>query len=197
MQTRSRVFRMVAIAMLGTVGFLLMILDFPLPGFPPFLKMDLSEIPVLLGAIVFGPVGGIIIEALKNFLHYATHGSATGVPVGVLANFVSGLLFVLPMAIVARKVRSKKGLAGGLIIGIGLMSVVMAALNYFVLLPVYMWFLDFPHMSSAAMFNLALVGVLPFNLIKGILSAVIFLLLYSRLKPLIKRLNPGDRPHIV
>lgn len=190
MQTKSRVFRMVAVAMLSAIGFLLMLLDFPLPGFPPFLKMDLSEIPVLIGAIVFGPVGGMIVEAFKNLLHYVITGSAYGVPLGEAANFVTGMLFVLPVAFMARKARTKKGLAVGLVIGISLMSVVMALLNYIVLLPLYTWFLGFPSFSEAARLKLALAGILPFNLIRGMLTTLIFLLLYPKLKPVIKHWNP-------
>lgn len=197
MQTNSRLFRRIAMAMLGTIGFLLMLLDFPLPGFPPFLKMDLSEIPVLLGALVFGSVGGLVIEVLKNFLHYATQGSPAVVPVGELANVISGMLFVLPVAMIARKIHSRKGLTLGLIIGIGLMSLVMTVLNYFVLLPLYIWFLNFEPMSDSTMVKMVLIGVLPFNLIKGVLSGTLFVLLYPKLKQLIRRLNPGDRLNAV
>ncbi|HEX6923420.1 MAG TPA: ECF transporter S component [Bacillales bacterium] len=190
MQTKNRVFRLVAFAMLGTVSYLLMFFDFPLPGFPPFLKIDFSEVPVLFGAIIFGPIGGIVIEAIKNLLHYVTQPGPAGVPIGELANFVAGLLFVLPVAFIARKVRSKKGMVLGLSIGVFLMALGMSVLNYFVILPVYMWFLDFPHMSADAMLKLVAVGIMPFNLVKGAATAVIFLVLYPRLRPMINRFQP-------
>ncbi|GAB4074745.1 ECF transporter S component [Barrientosiimonas marina] len=190
MQTRSRVFRMVALAMLSALAFLLMLLNFPLPGLPPFLKMDFSEIPVLIGAIIFGPVGGIIVEALKNLLHYFITGSSFGVPLGEASNFVTGLFLVLPVAFVANKVRTKKGLASGLLIGIALSSVMMAFLNYLILLPLYTVFLDFPSFSAAARMKLAVIGVLPFNLIRGGLTGILFLFLYPKIKSLIDRWNP-------
>jgi riboflavin transporter FmnP len=73
------------------------------------------------------------------------------------------------------------------------MSVAMSILNYFVLLPIYMWFLHFPHMSASAMFKLVIAGILPFNLIKGAGIAVIFLILYPKLKPIIQRFGPKKR----
>lgn len=173
--------------MLSAVGYLLMMFDFPLPGFPVFLKLDFSEIPVLVGAIVFGPWAAVVIEALKNFLFYAIQGSMTGVPIGELANFAAGLLLVLPVAFIARKAHSKKRLILGLAIGVVLMALVMSLLNYFLLLPVYMWFLNFPHMSAPAMLTLVAAGIMPFNLIKGAATAIIFLLLYPKLKPFFKR----------
>lgn len=170
-----------------------MMLDFPLPGFPPFLKIDFSEIPVLIGAIVFGPWVGVLIEAIKNILHYVTQPGPAGVPVGEVANFVAGLLFVLPVAFIARKIRSRKGLAVGLSVGVVLMAAAMSVLNYFVWLPLYMLFVDFPHMSAAAMFKLVVAGILPFNFIKGVVLAVVFLVLYPKLKPIIDRFNPEKR----
>ncbi|HEU5138444.1 MAG TPA: ECF transporter S component [Bacillales bacterium] len=187
MQTNNNIFRLVAFAMLGTVSYLLMFFDFPLPGFPPFLKIDFSEIPVLFGAIIFGPVGGIVIEAIKNLLHYVTQPGPAGVPIGELANFAAGLLFVLPVAFIARKVRSKKGIVIGLSIGVVLMAHIMSVLNYFVILPAYMWFTGFQHLSADAMFKLVAAGIMPFNLIKGAVTAVIFLILYPKLQPMIQR----------
>lgn len=190
MQVNNRVFRMVSLAMLSGLGFLLMLLNFPLPGLPQFLKMDFSEFPVLIAAIVFGPSGGVIVEALKNLLNYVITGSIYGIPLGEIANFITGILFVLPVAWIARKTRTKKGLLVGLLFGISLMSVIMALLNYLILLPMYTLFLDFPAFSAGARFKLILAGVLPFNLIRGILTAVLFLIVYPKLKPVIERWNP-------
>lgn len=189
----NRTFQVISMAMLSAIAYLLMMFDFPLPGFPPFLKIDFSEIPVLLGAIVLGPVAAIIIEAVKNLLYYAVQGSMTGVPIGELANFIAGLLLVLPAAFIARKAAERKNLIFSLGIGAVLMAVVMSVLNYFVILPAYMWFLHFPHMSASAMYKLVAFGILPFNLIKGAALAVIFLLIYPRLAPIFRRFRPNGR----
>ncbi|HET7577713.1 MAG TPA: ECF transporter S component [Bacillales bacterium] len=190
MQNRSRVFRFISMAMLSAIAYLLMMLNFPLPGFPPYLKIDFSEIPVLVGGILFGPVAAIIIEAVKNFLDYAIQGSFTGVPIGQSANFLAGMLFVLPAVIMARRIHSKKGLIGGLVSGVVLMAVMMSVLNFIIILPMYMWFLHFPHMTSGAMLKLVTAFILPFNLIKGGAAAVIFLVLYPKLQPIFNRFAP-------
>ena len=41
--------KMVLIALFGAISAILMVLEFPLPLFPPFLKMDFSELPVIIG----------------------------------------------------------------------------------------------------------------------------------------------------
>lgn len=189
MHYNSKVFKILSSAMLGSIAYLLMMFNFPLPGFPVFLKIDFSEIPALLGAIIFGPAAGISIEALKNFLHYGLQGSFTGVPVGQLANFIAGVSFILPVSYFARKVRSKKGLVYGLTFGSVIMTVLMGVLNYFIILPAYTWFLNAPQMSQEALFSTVLVGITPFNIIKTLILSLVFLALYSKMEPVIDRFN--------
>ena len=93
---RNRLRVMVAVAMLSSIAYVLMLLNFPIPPFPAFLKIDFSDLPALIGALVFGPMAGIMIELLKNVLDYFMTGSETGIPVGHFANFMSGIIFILP-----------------------------------------------------------------------------------------------------
>ena len=81
---QTKVSRYVVIGMLSAVSYVLMLLDFPLPGFPSFLKIDFSDIPALLGAIIMGPGTGVLIELFKNIIHVLTTGSETGVPWDIL-----------------------------------------------------------------------------------------------------------------
>ena len=56
-------------AMLSAVAYILMFLDFSVPFMPAFIKMDLSELPALIGTFAMGPVCGVIICLIKNVLH--------------------------------------------------------------------------------------------------------------------------------
>ncbi|MBD7962826.1 ECF transporter S component [Fictibacillus sp. Sa2CUA10] len=174
---------MVAVSMLSTIAYVLMMLDFPFPGLPPFLKIDFSEVPALLAAIIFGPAAGIMVEAIKNVLHYGIVGSFTGVPVGQIANFVAGILFILPVSYLFRKKNSVKRLSAGLILGTVLMTFMMGLLNYLIILPAYTWFLGADPMSSQMMLDLILKGITPFNLIKGTIITLLFVALYNRMQP--------------
>ncbi|PKC52485.1 hypothetical protein RhiirA1_481394 [Rhizophagus irregularis] len=82
--------------MLSSISFLLMLLNFPLPWFPTFLQIDFSDVPALIAAITMGPVAGILVELVKNILDWIFSGAPTGVPVGHMANFATGILFILP-----------------------------------------------------------------------------------------------------
>ncbi|WP_458413763.1 ECF transporter S component [Schinkia sp. CFF1] len=185
-KSSQKIRQTVTVSVLASIAYLLMMLNFPLPGLPPFLKIDFSEIPALIAAIVFGPVAGITVEAIKNILHYLIEGAMTGVPVDQTANFVAGLLFILPTYFVYKKIRSTKGLTIGLIVGTVTMTVMMSILNYFLILPAYTFFLHSPAMTSAEAKGLIVAGIMPFNLIKGIVATLLFIVLFSKLKPWLK-----------
>ncbi|MDQ0271119.1 ECF transporter S component [Cytobacillus purgationiresistens] len=171
----------VAIGMLSSIAYILMLLNFPLPPFPNFLMIDFSDIPALIAALIFGPIAGILVELFKNVLDYFMTGSATGVPVGHVANFIAGIMFILPTYYVYNKLKTKKGMTIGLIIGSGVMAVTMSLLNYYVFLPAYTMFLNMPVMSAPEMKSTVVAFILPFNFIKGILITSVFLVLFTKL----------------
>lgn len=181
--------RMILIAILGSISTVLMQLNFPLPALPAFLKIDFSEIPAVLAIMTMGPVAGIAVELLKNVLHWFLSGSPTGIPVGEIANFATGVLFIMPIYLIFKKIRSTKGLTAGLFAGTVSMAVGMSALNYFVFLPMYVYFMNMPAYTGDAMFNVIVLGILPFNLIKGIMLMVISLLLYKSMSKWIDQQN--------
>lgn len=179
---KTKAFKLVFVGMLSGISYLLMALNFPLPGLPAFLKIDFSEIPAMLATILLGPIAGLAVEAIKNTLHYIIQGSTTGVPIDQLANFLAGLFFLLPFAFVFQKIRSMKGVLFGLAAGTISMSVAMSLLNYYFILPAYTLFLNMPQMSIAEVKQVIIAGILPFNLIKGTIIAIVFLMIYGRIK---------------
>ena len=78
-------------AVLSAIAFVLAFFEFPVPLSPSFARMDLSDLPALVGAFAYGPVAGILIELVKNALQMFT--SSTG-GIGELANFIMGSSFV-------------------------------------------------------------------------------------------------------
>ncbi|MEO2074291.1 MAG: ECF transporter S component [Bacillus sp. (in: firmicutes)] len=174
----------VSIGMLSSIAYLLMLLNFPLPLFPNFLFVDFSDIPALIAALIFGPIAGILVELFKNVLNYLTTGSQTGIPVGHIANFLAGIVFVLPTYYVYNRLKTKKGMTLALIAGTIIMAVVMSILNYVIILPAYTVLMGFPDMR-----NLVVPAILPFNLLKGIMMSVIFMLLFVRMQAWINKFS--------
>ncbi|MEK5065180.1 MULTISPECIES: ECF transporter S component [Cytobacillus] len=178
---------MVAIGMLSSISYILMLLNFPIPPFPQFLMIDFSDIPALIAALIFGPAAGILVELIKNILDYFMTGSATGVPVGHIANFAAGILFVLPTYYVYSKLKTKKGMTFGLVIGTMVMAVIMSVLNYLVILPAYTFFLNFPAMSAPEMRTMIVTGILPFNILKGLIISIVFMLIFTRMRTWVEK----------
>jgi riboflavin transporter len=175
--------RFVTIAMLGALSFVIMLLNFPLPGFPSFLKIDFSDVPALVATITMGPVAGILVELLKNVLEWIYVGSPTGVPVGQMANFSTGVLFILPVYYVYNRFQSTKGLVLGLIASTLSMTIGMAILNLIAFIPMYAYFMNF----QLDAYETIVLGIVPFNLLKGIMLIVIVLLLFKTMNKWIEQ----------
>lgn len=180
----TKIKAMVSIGMLSSIAYLLMLLNFPMPPFQSFLLVDFSDIPALIAALIFGPIAGILVELFKNLLDFVMTGSPTGVPVGHIANFLAGILFILPTYYVYNKLKTKKGMTIALIAGTVTMSIIMSILNYYFILPAYTALMGFPDLRYYVV-----AGILPFNIIKGIMMSVIFMLLFIRMQAWINKLS--------
>lgn len=63
----SRTHKLTVTAMLSTVAFLLMFIEFPIPALiPAFVKLDISDLPELLAAFSLGPIYGVIGHAAQE-----------------------------------------------------------------------------------------------------------------------------------
>ena len=114
---------LVRVAMLSAVATILMLFEFPLPFIaPPFYEIDLSEVPVFIGAFAMGPLAGVVIEGVKILLNLIINGTVTA-GVGEAANFVMGVVFVLPAALIYKRKKTKSNAVLGLVIGTVVMTV--------------------------------------------------------------------------
>jgi len=190
---QSKTNYVVKIALLSAIATILMFIEFVVPVMPVFLKMDFSEVPVLLGAFALGPVSGIIIELVKNLVHVTS--TITG-GVGELANFLMGTAFVVPAGLIYKFKKNKKGALLGLVIGILSKTLVAVILNYYVLFPLYQKIfsldalLEMSKKANPAIHDLKgiiILGIIPFNLLKGFLVSLIIMLIYKKLSPLLHR----------
>ncbi|MCA1031264.1 ECF transporter S component [Bacillus timonensis] len=174
----SGLVKLITLSLMSTISLLLMMVDFPLPLLPTFLKVDFSDLPALFAALLFSPIAGIIVEGIKNLLHFLM---GSGDPIGAFANFFAGLMFILPVSYFYHRFKNVKSVVSGLITGTVVMAVGMSFLNYFVLLPAYSWFMGFELEGSKLLYITA--GIMPFNIIKGILIGLVFVPLFIKLRP--------------
>ena len=181
--------------MLSVIGFVLMYFQLPLTFVaPPFMKLDISDLPVLMGAFTMGPVYGIIIAALKNLMHIIFKGTMTA-GVGELSNFIISSTFALVSSYIYRKHRTYKGAVLAMTVGVLAMTILAMESNYFVVFPLYGKVMPMDAiiaMGSAitpkitGLFTMMLYSVLPFNLIKGFTTSAVMMLVYKKISPLFK-----------
>lgn len=191
-KTGANVRKMTMTAMLSAIAFILMFLDFSVPLMPTFIKMDLSDLPALIGAFAMGPVSGIIICLIKNLIHLFM--TSTG-GVGELSNFILGACFILPAGILYKKFNGRKGAILGSMAGAVLMAVISIVSNYYIVYPVYYNFMPkevilsayqaiFPGVDS--IMDCLLIFNMPFTFVKALFSVIITFLVYKRISPIIK-----------
>lgn len=177
----------VGIGMLGALSYILMLIKFPIPPFPAYLTVDFSDIPALIAALLFGPLAAVLVELFKNVLDYLMIGSEAGLPIGNMANFIAGICFVLPTYYVYKQLKTRKGMAVSLAAGTLFMAVLMSVLNYAAILPAYILLLGWDPMTSAEIRGLVVAAILPFNLIKGVIVAIIFSVIFQKMQSWINK----------
>lgn len=185
------------IGMLGAIAAILMLFEFPIPLIaPPFYEIDLSEVPILVGAFALGPMAGAAIELIKVLLNLMINGTTTAF-VGEIGNFLIGCSFILPAAWIYKMHKSKKNAILGMITGTISMTVLGCILNAYVLLPTYAVAFSMPmdtiiSLGTAVNSNIhnvltfVMIAVAPFNVFKGGLVSIITLLIYKHLSPILK-----------
>lgn len=179
-------------AMLAAVAYLLAFLEFPVPLSPSFARMDLSDLPALIGAFAFGPLSGLLIELVKNALQLLT--TSTG-GIGEIANFLMGASYVVTAGFIYRYRKTKKTALIACILASIVMGIAAALANYFILLPLFENFMPLDQLiTSFAEFlpfihtklDVVLFNAFPFNLLKGLIIGGVTMLIYKKLTPVLK-----------
>lgn len=178
------------IAVLTALASILFLIEIPVVA---FYKLDLSNLPVLLGAFSMGPVPGLIILLLKSLIGML-HSSS--MYVGELADFIMGAAFVLPAALIYRKHKTRNTALIGMAVGTVVMIVVAVLVNWKLMIPFYMTAYGMPMEAVVGMatkavpfvdteWKLLLCVTAPFNLLKGVVLSALTFVLYKHLSPLL------------
>lgn len=193
----SKIKQMTLIAIMGGLSaFLMIVLHAPIPFMPPFMDFDLAAIPELIGGFALGPISAIGIILVKILLKFVILGTST-MFTGEIQNFLLSCAFVLPAVIIYQRNKSKKSALIGMVVGTLVCAITAVFTNLYIIIPFYanlggmtvksiidMCTAVNPMMKSTL--TLALFGIIPFNLIKGIASSALTYVLYKRLSHPIK-----------
>ncbi|MGL5125278.1 MAG: ECF transporter S component [Fusobacteriaceae bacterium] len=171
------------IGVLGALAFVVMLFEIPFP-LAPWLKFDLSDIVVVFGGLVGGPLVAIAITVVKLALKVMIKGTETGL-VGETANLIATLAYSLIVILIYEKT---KKISLGLILGTLSLAVVLILVNYFYITPFYakLYKMDFileminKKDGSYLKYIVGLYG--GFNLFKGIIQSGIYLFINKKLQ---------------
>ena len=184
------------VALFSALSAMFMYFDFPLPIAPTFMKMDLSELPVIIGGFVLGPIECISIAIFKVLIKFVLKGTST-MFLGEVANIIGSISYALPASIIYKALKTKERAIVGMIIGIILASIVCTLCNAVFLFPLY---INIFHMSEETIIKMCntvvpfidsmtkvyLFSVLPFNLVKFSISSIITYVFYKNISKHIK-----------
>ncbi len=201
MERKEKTHRLAVAAMLTAIAAVLQFIELSIPIMPSFVKLDLSDLPALLGTFALGPWWGVLIQLVKNLIHLP-FGSSAGV--GELCNFLLGGVFVLVAGLIYHNRKTRGSALLGSVIGAVAMAAVSLPLNYFFVYPAYVAILQFPEaaiiqayeaiLGSIAHFptanpllNCLLIFNVTFTLAKGLLNVLISFLIYKPLSPLLHK----------
>lgn len=199
MKSRNNTRKLVSVAMLSSIAYLLAFIEIQIPLSPSFAKMDISDLPALIAAFAFGPLSGIFVELVKNGLQLLSSNTAG---VGELANFLMGSSLAFVAGLIYQHNRTKRTALLGCIIGSISMAAMAGIMNYFVLLPVYENFMPLEQViASFAAFipfiqtklDVVLWNAVPFNLLKGLMISLVTMLIYKPLTPILKGRHENER----
>ena len=142
-----------------------------------------------------GPGAGLAVELVKNVLHSFRSQTAL---IGEAANFLTGVLLVVPAAWIYSLKKTRKNAILGMIVGTIVMSIGMSVANYYVIVPLYQTVLNLPIDAVVAMGSqansyvvdlktLVIFSMLPFNIIKGIILTIVTTIVYKKVSPWLHR----------
>lgn len=179
---------------LATLLYVLPFFKFPLPFLPPFLEFNFSDIPPLIAGFTYGPLVAFLVHLIKILIKLPLSHTAC---VGELADFIIGLLFVLPATIYYKKNKSKKGALIGFIISTFIATIGACLVNRYLLIPFYSKIYGLETVLAMARgvnshitnieWSLVLWGVLPFNVLKNTIVCALSFILYKKISNVIKK----------
>lgn len=192
----QKVRQLALIGILGGMAGVLMLLRTPLPFMPPFMDFDLASLPELIGGFALGPASAIGIIVVKILVKLALMGS-NSMLTGELSNIILSCSFVLPAVWIYHHEKTKQSAKRGMLCGTVICAITAIFTNLLIIIPFYVNLYGLsmddiimmcqavnPYVTNP--FTLALLGIVPFNLIKRGVESVLTLLLYKKISPLMK-----------
>lgn len=166
--------QLVTMALMCAIAALLSFIEFPLLPGVTWLKFDASNMPAMVAGFAYGPAGGIAVGIITAIIHGLLMADFTG----ALMSIMVVVCFVLPAALIYKKMHTFTGAIIGLVFSI-IAGVIGAIIGNLLLTPSW---LGVPFDAVVA---LIIPVLIPFNIIKGLINAVLTLIIYKSISNII------------
>lgn len=187
LETMTNTRKLAHIAILSTLSFLLMYLQFPLIPSASFLQFDFSILPVFVGLMMIDLESALGILILRTLLKLMLNNGGVTTLIGMPMNVVALGVFLLAMAFIWNRKPSLKTFVLASVVGTIGLTVAMLILNYIYAVPLYAQFANFDISAILGLGNYLFAMVVPFNLIEGVIFSISFFILWTCLKPILMK----------
>ena len=193
----KRTSKLTLTAVFAALAAILMYIEIPVFFAPSFYNIDLSEIPILIAGFTMGPLPAAAAELIKILIKLLIKPTSTAF-VGEFANLIVGLSLVVPASILYHYNKTKKNAIFSMGIGTLIMTLMAAFMNAFILLPAFAYLygnipvsalIDMGSAVNPAIKNMTtfiLLAVTPFNILKGVITSFVVVLIYKKISNLLK-----------
>jgi riboflavin transporter FmnP len=151
-------------------------IHFPILPQAPFLLYDPGNVFLLIGSFKLGPKIGVLMCFITAILFALITGQ--GGPYGALMNFLATGTLIFVSSQIYLLNHTKRGAILGMILGTLAMTLIMIPANL-IITPFYLG------VEREIVVKMIIPAIIPFNLLKGIISGFLTFILYKRLYPLI------------
>jgi len=151
-------------------------IHFPILPQAPFLLYDPGNVFLLIGSFKLGPKIGVLMCFITAILFALITGQ--GGPYGALMNFLATGTLIFVSSQIYLLNHTKRGAILGMILGTLAMTLIMIPANL-IITPFYLG------VEREIVVNMIIPAIIPFNLLKGIISGFLTFILYKRLYSLI------------
>lgn len=172
--------KLTTLGLLGALSIIMVtLIHFPLFAAAPFLEYDPADIPIFISAFLFGPLAGFALTVAVSIVQGITV-SASGGYIGIVMHILSTGAFVLVAGNIYKRKKTRKSAAIALGVGVIVMTLAMTGCNM-VLTPIFM------NVPRSEVIKLIPPVILPFNLVKSGVNAIVTMLVYKHVSNFVHR----------
>lgn len=180
MKQRTYIDRMVKLGMLTALSIILVYaIHFPIFPAATYLEYDMADVPILIGAFLYGPWWGLGLTAVVSVLQWLLV-SPQSLWVGAVMHFLATGSYVVAAGLIYQHNKTSSAAVFGMALGALLQTLMMIPMNL-------IFTVHFFGVPREAVIALLPTVIVPFNAIKTVANSIITFLLYRRVAKLFEK----------